>query len=114
MKIVNKTSVLFMLMTCFWQQPVYADILKDPTMPPGFGSLQNQSVGINTAPRFVLSSTLIAPARRLATINGKTLSVGEHISGARIVSIEPARVALQDGNKRIVLTLLPEKIKRNY
>jgi len=81
-------------------------------MPPGYRSQGNQAVGIKAAPRYVLSSTLIAPARRLATINGKTVAVGQKIAGARVVSIEPARVALQDGNRKIVLKLLPKNIKR--
>lgn len=114
MKNVIKTQVFLMLVASFCHMSLLAEVLKDPTMPPGHRSLTNQSVGINSAPKFVLSSTLIAPARRLATINGKTLAVGQKIAGARIVSIEPARVALHDGKKEIVLTLLPKKIKRKY
>jgi hypothetical protein len=50
----------------------------------------------------------------VATINGKTVTVGEHIGTAKVVSIESASVALMDGNKEIVLQLLPQNFKRMH
>ena len=40
------------------------------------------------------------------------LGVGEHIAGARVVSIDSARVALRDGKKHVVLELMPKDFKR--
>jgi len=109
-----KMSIIFtVLMTVFCQISV-AEVLKDPTRPPNYQQKAGIAVGTNAAPKWVLTSTLISPARRLATINGQTLSVGERIGGARVLSIEAARVALMDGNKEIVLELLPTDFKRMH
>jgi len=103
----------FMLLaTLFCHVSVNAEVLVDPTRPPSHLFSAKAPVGIKAAPRWVLSSTLIAPARRLATINGKTVSIGEHVGTAKVVSIEPSQVALKEGNKKIVLHLLPSGIKR--
>ncbi len=91
---------------------VSAEVLVDPTRPPSHRLPAKTSIGINAAPKWVLSSTLIAPARRLATINGKTVSIGQRIGTAKVISIEPSQVALKEGNKKIVLHLLPNGIKR--
>jgi hypothetical protein len=62
----------------------------------------------------VLSSTLIAPGRRLATINGQRVAVGERIGQARVTAIEADRVALTEGNKEIIVELLPVNFKRMH
>jgi MSHA biogenesis protein MshK len=110
---VNLSIILLILMT-FSCQFATAETLKDPTQPPNYRQKGVTGVGTKAAPKWVLSSTLISPARRLATINGKTLTVGERIGDARVLTIESARVSLLDGNKEIILELLPTDFKRMH
>jgi hypothetical protein len=100
-------------MTLFCQIS-HAEVLIDPTRPANYQHKGDKGVGIKAAPRWVLSSTLISPARRVATINGKTVTEGEHLGAARVVTIESASVVLMDGNKEIVLELLPQNFKRMH
>lgn len=113
MQNVKITIMLTTILTVFCQIAA-AETLKDPTKPPGYQQKGDVMVGTNAAPKWVLSSTLISPARRLATINGRTLAVGETIGDARVLAIEANRVALKDGNKEIILELLPEDFKRMH
>ena len=109
-----KYSRLFLLLvTIFYHSSLFAEVLKDPTRPPSY-RFSGIGTGIKAVPRWVLSSTLIAPARRLATINGKTVGVGQKVGGARVVAINPAYVAIRDGDKEIILELLPVQIKRAH
>ena len=109
-----KISIIFTSLMTFFCQISHAEILKDPTRPAGYQQKSGPVVGTKAAPRWVLSSTLISPNRRLATINGQTLGVGGQIGNARVVSIDAAKVALRDGNKEIVLELLPVDFKRMH
>ncbi len=100
------------MVTVFCHNYVIAEVLVDPTRPPAYRLADKPRIGIKSAPKWVLSSTLIAPARRLATINGKTVMIGQMIGTAKVTSIEPTQVGLWDGRKQIVLNLLPSRIKR--
>lgn len=106
--------IFTLVTTLFCHISAFAGALVDPTRPPGHQQSKKSTVGINAAPKWVLSSTLIAPTRRLATINGKTVSIGQRVGAARVVSIDPSQVALIEGNKEIVLYLLPSGIKRTH
>ena len=109
-----KLSIFFLtLMTCFCQVS-QAEVLVDPTRPANYRQKGTNALGTKAAPKWVLSSTLISPARRLATINGKTVAVGEQIGTAKVVAIESASVAIRDGNKEIILELLPSNFKRMH
>jgi hypothetical protein len=108
---VKKSSYLLFFLTIFWQVNAYAEELTDPTRPPGM-KMPGSGAGTISAPRWILSSTLIAPSRRLATLNGKTVSVGEQVNGAEVTSIEPARVTLREGGKAVVVELSPRDFKR--
>lgn len=109
-----KISIIFTGLMTFFCQSVYAEPLKDPTRPANYQQKSGSRVGTKAAPRWVLSSTLISPTRRLATINGKTLAVGGQIGNARVLSIEAAKVSLKDGSKEIVLQLLPVNFKQMH
>lgn len=108
---VKKTGYILFCLTIFWHLSAHSEELTDPTRPPGI-KMPGKLAGTKSAPRWVLSSTLIAPARRLATINGKTVSVGERVSGAEVMTIEPARVSMRKGNKDFVVELSPRDFKR--
>jgi hypothetical protein len=88
-----------------------AAALEDPTRPPGYGVSQPQAT-VPASPRWRLQSTLIAPGRRLANINGKMLRPGEHVNGAQLIEIQAAHVILRHNGTRITLSLLPQDFKR--
>ena len=53
-----------------------------------------------------LASILYSPDRRLAIVDGRIVSVGDEIKGARIVDITQTTVLLRDAQGRLrVLTL---------
>jgi MSHA biogenesis protein MshK len=108
---VRKFGCFLVFMTIVWHAYANAEVLIDPTQPPGL-PMSGKHAGIKSAPRWLLTSTLIAPARRLATINGKIVSVGERVGDARVMTIEPARVLLREGKKDIVVELSPRDFKR--
>lgn len=111
---IKFTQILLLIVTIFCHSSLIAEVLKDPTRPPSHRYSGIEAPGTKAAPRWILSSTLIAPARRLATINGKTVGVGQKIGGARVLEINPSHVALRDGDKDIILELLPTDIKRAH
>ena len=83
----------------------------DPTRPPSFstGSKVTQKP---LAPRSVLSSTLVSPERRSAVINGRVVTLGEDVSGARVMEIDSMKVVLNNNGQQIVLMLLEKNIKQ--
>ena len=63
------------------------------------------------APSWRLDSIIVSGDRRLAVINGQSVSEGDRLGQARIKRIEATRVSLQVGQQSRVLTLLPVSIK---
>lgn len=82
--------------------------LPDPTRPPQ-RFLAPAASGPIVADDWQLGSILIAPQRRVAVINGRSLSVGSQVSGAKVVAIEADQVRLRRGNREFVLDLLPKR-----
>jgi MSHA biogenesis protein MshK len=81
----------------------FAQGLSDPTRPPSdSASVQNPP---DQASR--LQSVLISPGRKLAVIDGLTVTVGERVGDARVVAISPAQVVLQRGGAYQTLKLHP-------
>jgi MSHA biogenesis protein MshK len=86
--------------------------LPDPTRPSsalGDGGGDGVATGVHG---LVLQSVLIAPQRRLAVINGKTLAVGERIGEATIVAIRPQDVVLKRPSGEFTLRLVPRFVTR--
>jgi len=83
--------------------------LGDPMQPPAFlraaGPTAGQSAPAPARAAMVLQSTLMSRGRRIAMIDGKSLSVGDRIGAARIVAIGPASVTLREGQETRVLGL---------
>lgn len=112
-KLPRRMCVVALLALCM-PTLVLADLstdLADPTRP----NVKRERVVVNTKviakPKeaLFLQSTLVAPNRRLAVINGKTFYVGERVADAEIIEISPQQVTLLRGGVREVLRLLPEK-----
>ncbi len=102
------------LMTVFCRPAMAQEQLIDPTRPGTYRAPAQTALGTKAAPRWVLSSTLIAPARRLATINGKTVSIGARVAGAKVIAIESTHVALKEADKEIIIKLIPNQFKRMH
>jgi len=87
--------------------PVYAVAndslvgLPDPTRPSS-ASGDGVATGVHG---LVLQSVLIAPQRRVAVINGKTLAVGERIGDVTVAAIRPHEVVVKRASGEFTLRL---------
>jgi hypothetical protein len=87
--------------------------LSDPMQPPGEAGIGRAAAGGKAAKKssYHLSAIRIRKESRSATINGKTVTVGEHIGAARIVAISAANVTLKQNGRAVTIPLLPLSIK---
>lgn len=88
------------------------ELLADPTRPaaafrPGAGT-GGTAAG---SAKWTLTSTLIAPDRRVAVINGKVVRVGQKIDDAELVAVESGCVLLRRAGRRIELKLMAGNVK---
>lgn len=107
---LRNTLALTLLLLAAAQAP--AEQLHDPMRPPGKEMTSGGKGGSQAvASRYRLDSVIIAPNRRQAIINGKRLTLGESIGGAKLIDIQTTQVTLLVAGKPHVLTLLPLSIK---
>lgn len=90
---------------------VTAGTLEDPTRPANSAlTSRNRTPGfVNNG--WVLNSTLVAPDRRVAVINGVHVSEGESVGNATVLQIRKLEVVIQAAGKRKTLELLPDIVK---
>lgn len=83
--------------------------LSDPTRPPGVAGSAPQSGAIDEVPAGgpQLQSVLISPSRRIAIINGSTVSLGGMVGEAKVVRISQTEVVLRRGAETEVLKMYP-------
>lgn len=97
--------------------PAYAaagDSLVGPPDPTRPSSALSDGDGVTTGVHgLVLQSVLIAPQRRLAVINGRTLAVGERIGDATVAAIQPHEVVVKRASGELTLRLVPRYISRS-
>lgn len=67
--------------------------LSDPFRPPGWGESAAPADDFD-AGRWRLESTLTSNGRRVAIINGRAVSPGDRVGGARVLGIEPGAARL--------------------
>jgi MSHA biogenesis protein MshK len=82
--------------------------LPDPTRPPAAASAEDTSkpvAGQATKPAHRLQSVLIAPDRKLAVIDGRTVPIGGRIDDALVVAITESGVTLRRGAQTETLPL---------
>jgi hypothetical protein len=92
---------------------VSAEQLDDP-MRPGRIAPPAQTGNAPTAPRWTLSSTLVADGRQLAVINGQTVSRGQRVGGAEVIAVGPGYARLRHAGEEIELRLgSPVNVKRS-
>jgi MSHA biogenesis protein MshK len=80
-----------------------AQALVDPTRPPNAPSGEADAIPVGPQ----LQSILIASNRRLAIIDGTTVTVGGMVGEAKVVRITETEVTLQNGDETAVLKLYP-------
>ena len=87
--------------------PSRAQGLSDPMRPPQFiaPSLEISAGGTQSGP--VVQSILLSKGRRIATIDGKPMKIGDIIGDAKIVAIDSVSVTLREANSTRVLELYP-------
>lgn len=88
---------------------VLANTLSDPTRPTPL-TITPAAGGLQTG--WVLNSTLVAPDRRVAVINGRHVTEGESIGNAKVLEIRKQTVLIQARGKRITLHLLPDIMRK--
>ena len=112
MKIRHGFKLLLVLCTLLSVLPIWANVLIDPTRP-ATKQKTTSSVHVGGAHRsWTLESTLVAPNRRVAVINGKLVSEGESVEGALIIKIRKLEVLIQTPSRRMTLMLLPDIVKQ--
>lgn len=92
-KILNKFSGLFLLLLL----AIDTQAFNDPTKPPGFSSSP-----VARKP-LVLNSLLVSKTRKVAVINGKPMSEGDVVEGAKLLKINQSSVIMAVRGKRLVL-----------
>lgn len=83
--------------------------LGDPTRPTALISAA-AAAAAPAGPRWRLQSTLVADDRRLAVINGRTVSRGDRVDGAQVVEIGDGGVTLELAGRRLQLHVVPPAI----
>jgi hypothetical protein len=90
--------------------------LDDPMRPPSEVDTSARVSGVKSPGNgkesgYHLSAIRIRKESRSATINGKSVTVGEHIGAARVVAISAASVTLKQNGRVVTIPLLPLSIK---
>lgn len=81
----------------------------DPMRPPQAHGTRPAAVA---APVWVLNSTVVSADQRSAVINGRAVTLGDWIQGARVEAIEPAWVRLRGDDGSFVVRLKTYRIKK--
>lgn len=91
--------------------------MDDPTEPPP----NYQAVPVGGAPpnvgsatpiqRWLLTSTLTSPQRRIAVINGRAVKPGDTLEDVTVVEVAPATVRLRDTQGEFSVTMQPAAVK---
>lgn len=82
-----------------------AQIMNDPTQPPGATSLGEPETEQARAP--VLQSVIITPSHRAAIINGERVELGGKYRDARVLKITETEVVLRSAGRTEVLKMYP-------
>lgn len=83
-----------------------AQQLGDPTRPTALDEPEAAGQAVKAGPRWRLQSTLVADNRRLAVINGRTVTSGDRIDGATVRDVRQDGVTLEVDGRRVELRML--------
>lgn len=108
-KIKNGVRIAFLVFVAFSaaNKVAIGQGLADPTRPPAVSEpVSQQGATVPEGPQ--LQSVLISPTRRVATISGQSVMLGEKFGEARVVKITENEVVLRNGQDVQVLKLFPD------
>lgn len=101
------------LCTLLTASSLCAGDLIDPTRPINTKIKTTSTKAVSAVHRsWTLESTLVAHDRRVAVINGKLVSEGDTVDGARVIKISKLDVVVKTSGKRMTLQLLPDIVKK--
>ncbi len=86
----------------------HAGPLPDPTRPDYLNHASRAAV----TPGWQVTSIIVSPSRRLASINGRTVKPGDRVDGATVLEIMPYAVKLENKHGIFTAYLLAGNIKR--
>lgn len=110
------TGFLWLLFLVTSHSPLAA-ALDDPTEPPPnyqavpVGGAQPDVGSATPIQRWLLTSTLISPQRRIAVINGRAVKPGDTLEDVTVVEVAPATVRLRDTQGEFSVTMQPAAVK---
>lgn len=87
-----------------------AQILTDPTRPPGALAVTGSDGMFTGGP--VLQSVKLTQGRKVAMISGEMVALGGRYGSARLVKLTESEAVLKDGAETTVLKLFPLVEKR--
>ncbi|WP_199724751.1 MSHA biogenesis protein MshK [Noviherbaspirillum saxi] len=106
-KTIKRATIATIYLMAISAMTAGAQALPDPTRPPA--ALQKQTPETDEAPAALqLQSILISPKRRVATISGQIVHVGDKVGEAQVVKITENEVVLRNGKDVQTLKLLPQ------
>lgn len=77
----------------------------DPTQPMPRRGGEAGRASAPPAPRWTLSSVLVAGERRVAVINGRSVALGATIDGARLLALDARGALIEHQGRRLRLDL---------
>ncbi len=87
-----------------------AQLLNDPTRPPGALAESAEAGGVGGGP--VLQSVMLSPGRKMAMISGEMVALGGRYGDLRLVQLTESEAVLKNGAETTVLRLYPLVEKR--
>ena len=89
-----------------------AQMVNDPTRPPGGFAAGDPEVAGDAGGGLVLQSVMISPSRKAAIINGAMVRLGEKYGDAVLIRVAENEVVLKSGDATQVLKMYPGVEKR--
>ena len=85
-----------------------ADGLVDPMRPLEFTAAPGQHIGTD----LVLTSVMVKGTIKTAVINGERVRERQLVDGAEVISIQPGRVIVRQGNRKQELKVHQSNVKQ--
>lgn len=103
-------KLVFMIMAPCAVLNAGAQVLTDPTRPPGALAVTASDGMVSSGP--VLQSVKLTQGRKVAMISGEMVALGGRYGSARLVRLTESEAVLKDGAETTVLKLFPLVEKR--
>lgn len=93
--------------------------LRDPTRPATFiaedtASVYVEDINDNEKVNWKVSAIRISDKDKTAIVNGKLVRVGDDIGPAKVLEIKPLSVVINHEDKKLIVRLFNNQIKKDY